>query len=72
MATSNDKNLMTNFNIQKVPAVLILYPDMPPNPNPIPNPNPNPIPNPNPNPIPNPNPNPKQGRLLLARAQLSA
>ena len=28
MATSNDKNLMTNFNIQKVPTVLILYPDM--------------------------------------------
>ena len=44
MATSNDKNLMTNFNIQKVPTVLILYPDMSPNPNPNPDPNPNQVP----------------------------
>merc|ERR1740136_248233 len=28
MGTAADKNLMTNFNIQKVPTVLILYPDM--------------------------------------------
>eukprot|EP00908_Phaeocystis_cordata_P014871 Transcript_25982.p1 GENE.Transcript_25982~~Transcript_25982.p1 ORF type:complete len:658 (-),score=397.80 Transcript_25982:120-1907(-) len=28
MATASDKNLMANFNVQKVPTVLILFPDM--------------------------------------------
>ena len=70
MATSNDKNLMTNFNIQKVPTVLILYPDMTQQsedgkaamqgmaftPQVTLTPTPTPTPNPYPNPDPDPDP----------------